>query len=203
MANQRGRKKSVAADTKSLYEIRFEKKVDELRWLYMELYGNDSMFAELCDQMKSFYQQREDALKALDEKREADPEWYKKNDMLGMMFYIDNFAGNMKGVEGKLDYLEKNNVNYIHLMPFLETPKGRSDGGYAVADFRKVQENLGTMDDLKELTGACHKKGISVCMDFVMNHTSEDHEWAKPYRRYFQPQRQAILPGFRKSAIML
>ena len=182
MANQRGRKKSVAADTKSLYEIRFEKKVDELRWLYMELYGNDSMFAELCDQMKSFYQQREDALKALDEKREADPEWYKKNDMLGMMFYIDNFAGNMKGVEGKLDYLEKNNVNYIHLMPFLETPKGRSDGGYAVADFRKVQENLGTMDDLKELTGACHKKGISVCMDFVMNHTSEDHEWAKKAR---------------------
>ena len=93
MANQRGRKKSVAADTKSLYEIRFEKKVDELRWLYMELYGNDSMFAELCDQMKSFYQQREDALKELDEKREADPDWYKKNDMLGMMFYIDNFAG--------------------------------------------------------------------------------------------------------------
>ena len=183
MANQRGRKKCVAADTKSLYEIRFEKKVDELRWLYMELYGNDSMFAELCDQMKSFYQQREDALKALDEKREADPEWYKKNDMLGMMFYIDNFAGNMKGVEGKLDYLEKNNVNYIHLMPFLETPKGRSDGGYAVADFRKVQENLGTMDDLKELTGACHKKGISVCMDFVMNHTSEDHEWAKKARQ--------------------
>ena len=184
MANQRGRKKkSVAADTKNLYDIRFEKKVDELRWLYMELYGNDSMFAELCDQMKSFYQQREDALKALDEKRETDPDWYKKNDMLGMMFYIDNFAGNMKGVESKLDYLEKNNVNYVHLMPFLDTPKGRSDGGYAVADFRKVQENLGTMADLQELTGACHKKGISVCMDFVMNHTSEDHEWAKRARQ--------------------
>lgn len=58
-------------------------------------------------------------------------------------------------------------------MPFLDTPKGRSDGGYAVADFRKVQENLGTMDELEELTGACHEKGISVCMDFVMNHTSE------------------------------
>ena len=102
--------------------------------------------------MKSFYQQREDALKALDEKREADPEWYKKNDMLGMMFYIDNFAGNMKGVEGKLDYLEKNNVNYIHLMPFLETPKGRSDGGYAVADFRKVQENLG-FEEIRQKNG--------------------------------------------------
>ena len=116
-------------------------------------------------------------------KREADPNWYKKNDMLGMMFYIDNFAGNMKGVQGKLDYLEKNNVNYIHLMPFLDTPKGRSDGGYAVADFRKVQENLGSMEDLENLTNACHEKGISVCMDFVMNHTSEDHEWAKKARQ--------------------
>ena len=108
------------------------KKTDELRWLYMELYGNDSMFFELCDQLHRFYEERTVTLKALDRKREADPGWYKKNDMLGMMFYIDNFAGNMKGVESKLDYLEKNNVNYIHLMPFLDTPKGRSDGGYAV-----------------------------------------------------------------------
>lgn len=165
------------------FEKRLARHLDELRWLYMELYGNSSMFAELCDQMHRFYEERTDVLKKLDSKREADPDWYKKNDMLGMMFYIDNFAGNMKGVESKIDYLEKNNVNYIHLMPFLDTPKGRSDGGYAVADFRKVQENLGTMDDLEELTGACHEKGISVCMDFVMNHTSEDHEWAKKARQ--------------------
>ena len=146
-------KKAVvkAAKAEKVYNTRFEKKLDELRWLYMELYGNSSMFAELCDQMHRFYEERTDVLKKLDSKREADPDWYKKNDMLGMMFYIDNFAGNMKGVESKIDYLEKNNVNYIHLMPFLDTPKGRSDGGYAVADFRKVQENLGTMDDLEEL----------------------------------------------------
>ena len=77
-----------------------------------------------------------------------------------MMFYIDNFAGNMKGVESKLDYLEKSNVNYIHLMPFLDTVEGRSDGGYAVADFRKVKEKLGTMEDLESLTAACHKKDM-------------------------------------------
>ena len=103
--------------------------------------------------------------------------------MLGMMLYIDNFAGNMKGVESRLDYIEKCNVNYIHLMPFLETPEGRSDGGYAVSDFRKVQESLGTMEDLENLTAACHDKGINVCMDFVMNHTSEDHEWARRARQ--------------------
>ena len=132
--------------------------------------------------MKCFYDERKSSLKESDLKREADSGWYKQNDMLGMMLYIDNFAENIKGVEDRLDYIEKCNVNYIHLMPFLETVEGRSDGGYAVADFRKVQLKLGTMDDLESLTDACHKKGISVCMDFVMNHTSEDHEWAKRAR---------------------
>ncbi len=174
----------MKADTaKKIYKERFERHFDELRWLYMELYDNSSMFAELCDKMGGFYKERGKDLKALDEKREKQPDWYKQNDMLGMMFYIDNFAGNMKGVKSKLDYIEKCNVNYIHLMPVLETPKGRSDGGYAVSDFRKVQENLGTMEDLEKLTDACHKKGINVCMDFVMNHTSEDHEWAKKARQ--------------------
>ena len=53
----------------SLYDVRLEKKIEELRWLYMELYGNDSMFAELCDQMKRFYQNRAEALKELDQER--------------------------------------------------------------------------------------------------------------------------------------
>lgn len=167
----------------NVYLKRLERHHDELRWLYMELYNNDSMFAELGDNMRQFYLDRDKALKKQDEKRASDPSWYKQNDLLGMMFYIDNFAGNMKGVESKLDYIEQCNVNYIHLMPFLDTPEGRSDGGYAVSDFRKVQEKLGSMEDLDSLTAACHKKGINVCMDFVMNHTSEDHEWAKRARQ--------------------
>ena len=170
-------------DADVIFLKRMERHHDELRWLYMELYGNDSMFAELCDNLRRFYLERKEELKAMDRKREADPNWYRQNDMLGMMFYIDNFAGNMKGVEAKLGYIEQCNVNYIHLMPFLDTPEGRSDGGYAVSDFRKVQEKLGSMEDLESLTAACHKKGINVCMDFVMNHTSEDHEWAKRARR--------------------
>ena len=165
------------------YTRRYEQHHDELRWLYMELYDNGDMFAELCDNMQRFYRERSKGLKAADSKREADKDWYKHNDLLGMMLYIDNFAGNIKGVESRLDYIEQCNVNYIHLMPFLDTPEGRSDGGYAVSDFRKVQERLGTMEDLESLTEACHKKGINVCMDFVMNHTSEDHEWAQRARK--------------------
>ncbi len=166
-----------------IFVKRFNKHFDELKWLYIELYENDSMFAELCDNLYRFYEERNSDLKALDYEREIDPNWYKSNDMLGMMLYIDNFAGNMKGVQEKLDYIEKCNVNYIHLMPFLDTVEGRSDGGYAVADFRKVQPKLGTMEDLENLTAACHKKHMNVCMDFVMNHTSEDHEWAKRARQ--------------------
>ncbi len=170
--------RSPAAEDTMEFKGRFEKHHDELRWLYMELYDNGSMFAELCGRLAQFYEERGSALKALDRKREADPDWYKQNDMLGMMFYIDNFAGTINGVKEKLSYIEQCKVNYIHLMPFLETPKGRSDGGYAVSDFRKVQKGLGTMEDLESFTAACHEKGVNVCMDFVMNHTSEDHEWA-------------------------
>ncbi len=166
----------------TVFQERLQRYHDELRWLYMELYDNDSMFAELCRRLHDFYMERNQALHAIDREREANRGWYKGNDLLGMMFYIDNFAGNMKGVESKLDYIEQCNVNYIHLMPFLDTPKGRSDGGYAVSDFRKVQPELGTMEDLEDLTAACHEMGINVCMDFVMNHTSEDHEWAKRAR---------------------
>ncbi len=169
--------------TNQIFEKRLSCRHDELRWLYMELYGNPSMFAELCDNMFQFYKERRRELKARDSLRETEPGWYKKNDLLGMMFYIDNFAQNLTGVEKKLDYIEQCSVNYIHLMPFLETPDGRSDGGYAVSDFRTVKKELGTMEDLERLTFACHKKGIHVCMDFVMNHTSEDHEWAKKARQ--------------------
>ncbi len=160
------------------FEMRLQMHHDELRWLYMELYNNGSMFYELVENLHRFYQERRDGLKEIDRKRECDPDWYRRNDLLGMMLYIDNFGGTINGVREKLDYIQNSNVNYLHLMPFLDTVPGRSDGGYAVKDFRKVQENLGTMEDLEALTKACHEKGIQVCMDFVMNHTSEDHEWA-------------------------
>lgn len=162
----------------NIFQKRLERHHDELKWLYMELYQNDSMFAELCSNMRKYYMERRQQLKTRDEQREKNPDWFRKNDMLGMMLYIDNFAGNLKKMKKKISYLDSCNVNCIHLMPFLESPKGRSDGGYAVADFRKVRSDLGTMEDLAQLADMCHRKGMNLCMDFVMNHTSEEHEWA-------------------------
>ena len=99
-----------------------------------------------------------------------------------MMLYANAFAGTLKGVEEKLPYLRECGVNYVHLMPLLQSPKGRSDGGYAVADFRTVQPELGTMEDFEHLADACRRDGMCVCLDFVMNHTSEDHDWARRAR---------------------
>lgn len=161
-----------------IFEKRLEKHIDELKWLYMELYDNGAMLAELLDHLQRFYKERSTDLRERDLAREEDPDWYKGNDLLGMMLYAENFGGNLQGVRERLSYLQESHVNYIHLMPFLDTPEGRSDGGYAVSDFRKVRPDLGTIEDLRQLTKACHEKQISVCMDFVMNHTSEDHEWA-------------------------
>ena len=162
----------------ALFQQRMARHRDELRWLYMELYDNGPMFDALCRQMHGYAETRAAALKARDAAREADPDWYKRNDLLGMMLYVHNFGGTLRGVESHLDYIQECGVNYLHLMPLLASPRGKSDGGYAVADFRTIQPELGTMEDFNALTSACHQKGINVCLDFVMNHTSEEHEWA-------------------------
>lgn len=168
---------------KAEYRKRFEERIDELKWLYCEIYRGDMQgFEWLCDSMYGYYEERSTALKKLDRAREKDKNWYKSNKLLGMMLYAGAFAKTLDGVREKLDYIGSCGVNYVHLMPLLESPKGRDDGGYAVADFRKVQPELGTIDDLRELTKEMHEKGISCCMDFVMNHTSEDHAWAKAAR---------------------
>ena len=151
---------------------------DELKWLYMELYQDEHAFDYFVQMLKQFYEERPASLRRWDEKRTSQKDWYKGNQMLGMVMYTNAFGGTISGVRRHLDYVKSCGVNYLHLMPLLESPEGRSDGGYAVSDFRKVEPSLGTMDDLAALSRDCHKFGISVCLDFVMNHTSEDHEWA-------------------------
>lgn len=166
------------------YTKRFDERYDELKWLYCELYNNNmEAFDWLCDSLYGYYQERNADFKKLDRSRVKNPDWYKQNDLLGMMMYTNAFAGTLKGVKEKLPYVKSCGVNYLHFMPLLESPKGRDDGGYAVADFRKVKPELGTMEDLEDLTAECHRQGISCCLDFVMNHTSEDHEWARAARQ--------------------
>jgi amylosucrase len=166
------------------FEKRLSERKDEAAWLFKEIYNGDQhAFDYFCEMLKRMYDERPNKLKKLDRKRLEDPYWYRSGDVLGMLMYTECFAETLNGVEAKIPYLKENGVNYLHLMPILETPEGRSDGGYAVSDFRKVNPSIGTMADLSDLTDSCHEEGISVCIDFVMNHTSEDHEWALRAKR--------------------
>ena len=166
----------------SSFDERLSRCEDELRDAYLGLYHDERAYVYFVEMLRRSYDARPDELRELDDRRVENPGWYTGNDMLGMLMYVDAFAGTLEGVREKLGYIQECGVNYLHLMPLLESPEGRSDGGYAVSDFRKVQPELGTMADLASLAGECHRRDISVCLDFVMNHTSEDHAWAKAAR---------------------
>ena len=180
------KRSSAAAEADHTFTERFNRYYDEIKWLYCELYQGQTDVMDhlksLIAGMLSFYNERKASLKESDLRREADPDWYKRNDLYGMMLYVDCFSGDLPGLEKKLGYLKECNVNYVHLMPLLASPKGRSDGGYAVSDFRQVQPSLGTMKDFARVADRCHEMGINIALDFVMNHTSEDHAWAKRAR---------------------
>ena len=187
---------------------RLEPRFDEMKWLYGELYhGDEQAFSYFMEMLHRNYTERKEELRELDRSREECPGWYKDGSLIGMLMYVNCFARTLKGVRKKLNYIRECGVNYLHLMPLLESPEGRSDGGYAVSDFRTVQPELGDMKDLEALADACHEQGMSLCLDFVMNHTSEDHEWAKRARagekeyqdRYFFFDNRVIPDEFERS----
>jgi len=179
---ERKRIDETAKPYRTAFERRLETRRTELAELFRRLYGGDAACGAFIRMLRRCWKARKRELRAQDKRRENDPDWYRRRDLLGMVLYVNAFAGTLDGVRGKLPYLEELGVNYLHLMPLLKSPKGRSDGGYAVSDFRTVEPELGTMDDLEALADACRARGVQVCLDFVLNHTSEEHEWAKRAR---------------------
>ncbi|MEX2467029.1 MAG: amylosucrase [Gemmatimonadota bacterium] len=142
---------------------------------------------------------RSDELKALDAVRTDDPHWYESHHMVGASCYVDRFAGDLDGLREQVPYLSELGVTCLHLMPLFDVPEGDDDGGYAVRSYRKVDPALGTMEELSDLATELRHRGISLALDFVFNHTSDEHEWARralegeaEYRSYYRmyPDRQ-------------
>ena len=161
------------------FESRFMRHKDELEWLYMELYRNRSMLNSLETGLRRFFDSRKEDLRRLDEKRLSDSTWYLEGRMLGMTMYTELFSGTFRKLKEKVGYLRDMHITYLHLMPFLATPRENNDGGFAVSDFNNVDPKFGTNDDLADLADELRANGISLCMDMVMNHTSNEHEWAR------------------------
>ncbi len=140
------------------------------------------------------YAARPDDLHVLDLQRSLEPDWFQRPDVVGYAAYTERFSpdGTLAGVASRVPHLRSLEVRYLHLMPLLEPRPAPNDGGYAVADYRAVRSDLGSVDDLAALTGRLRESGISLCLDLVLNHVAREHEWAvaardgdERYRAYF------------------
>ncbi|MFA5576666.1 MAG: alpha-amylase family protein [Tissierellaceae bacterium] len=152
-----------------------DREFDLLKKTYMKLYGNQGYWERLIKLMERYREERPEYLKKMD-KEEAN--WYQKADVVGLTLYIDLFAGDIQGFIDRVWYLKELGITFIHFMPLLESRKGNSDGGYAVKDYKSIEPSLGTMEDFERLLEILRRNGIRTCIDFVINHTAKEHEWA-------------------------
>ena len=155
--------------------------------LFHLLYGNRPDFKEqmvsLVETLALRYIERAPQLRRSDLERERDYNWFMSQKWVGMALYCDRFAGDLKGLRTKLPYLQELGVNMLHIMPILDCPPGSSDGGYAVRDFRKVDARYGTTEDIEALASTLKRRDMLLVLDVVVNHTSNEHEWAQRARQ--------------------
>ena len=154
--------------------------------LFHMLYGDRSDFKEqmvsLVETLASRYMERSPALRKSDLAREKDYNWFLSQKWVGMALYCDRFADDLKGLRAKLPYIQELGINMVHIMPILDCPPDNSDGGYAVRDFHKVDARYGTNGDVEALAGTLKKRDMLLVLDVVVNHTSNEHEWARRAR---------------------
>lgn len=150
--------------------------------LFSKLYGHRADFEQqmyrLVETMARKYIERTDSLKELDIQREHDHNWFLDQKWVGMALYVNGFAKDLKDMQSHLGYFQELGVNMVHVMPIMKCPEGASDGGYAVSDFREIDAHAGTLDDLRALSKDMHQRDILLALDVVLNHTSDEHEWA-------------------------
>ncbi|NCB01887.1 MAG: hypothetical protein EOM67_06925 [Spirochaetia bacterium] len=159
------------------FKNRFALLEPKLHTLYSSLYSEEG-YPRLIEMIQLSYASRSEAMLELDQQRLVEPNWYQKSEMVGMMMYVNNFSETFREMPARLDYLVELGITYLHLMPIFKMPLYANDGGYAVSDFTSIDSRFGTDEEFNTFTKACHLRGISICIDFVLNHTSDEHEWA-------------------------
>lgn len=159
--------------------------------LFERLYGDRGDFEEqtqrLVETMARQYVRRPEHLRQQDIDREHDYNWFLSQRWVGMALYCNGFAGDLKGMRKHLNYFQELGINLVHIMPIMTCPEGRSDGGYAVSDFRNIDPRFGDLDDLDALAASMRERDMLLVMDVVLNHTSDQHEWAEKARAGYQP----------------
>ncbi|MEW9798559.1 amylosucrase [Alteromonas sp. CYL-A6] len=167
----------------ALFRRRLDAHFPSLFEKYLQVYGHqydchwhlEQLVCVLRDGIKN----RKASLKRQDQEKLDAPLWFRDEKQVGMACYVDLMGPTLNDLHDRIPYFKALGITYLHLMPLYDAPKGDSDGGYAVSDYRKVNPKLGTTADLKRLAEALEKAGINLVLDFVFNHTSDEHAWAK------------------------
>ncbi len=166
-----------------LFDLRWQRGRRDLTGPLARLYGRthdlDALLKRLRALLDQHWKNRPMDLRRLDLVRDLNPDWFLSQDMVAYVFYIDKFAGKLAKLPDHIKYLRDLGITYAHLMPCLKPRPGQSDGGYAVMDYRRINPDLGSMDDLVAVTGQLRGAGISTCIDMVLNHTAKEHDWAE------------------------
>jgi amylosucrase len=118
----------------------------------------------------------------LDEYRLGDPMWFQQHHHVGYVAYVDRFSGDLPHLDQHLDYLAELGVTYLHLMSVLRPRDGANDGGFAIESYLDIDPRLGVNDDLVDTATKLRRRGISLCLDLVLNHTAREHAWARAAR---------------------
>lgn len=172
----------LAAGRQAVVRARLEAQWPRLREILLGLYGTTAArrawLEDLVVHAIRIAGTRPEALWQLDLEREHQPDWHA-SPMLGYCTYVDKFGGTLSGVGKRIPHLQELGVSYLHLLPFLKAGTAPNDGGFAVASYDEIEPALGTMDDLRELAAQLRAAGISLCSDFVLNHVSHEHPWAR------------------------
>ena len=176
----------ILADQWRTFTQRLDAHFPRLFKLLFRVYGQQYDFVYYVEEWLNIAARmslaRSDELKALDVERENHPHWFQANQMLGGVCYVDLFADDLSGLRAKIPYFKELGLTYLHLMPLFRCPEGNNDGGYAVSSYREVDPALGTIDQLRDLASELRANGISLVLDFVFNHTSDEHTWAAQAR---------------------
>jgi amylosucrase len=166
-----------------IFDLRLARSAPDLFPMLEALYAAHPDYAafrgRLVKSLRKGWHDRPADLKRLDLARDLEPDWFRRPGMAGYVFYIDRFNGTLQGILDKLDYLEDLGISYVHLMPCLKPRPGDSDGGYSVMDYRQINPAFGSMADFEAVSAALRARGISLCVDLVLNHTAKEHAWAK------------------------
>lgn len=151
--------------------------------LFHLLYGNRDDFhvqmVSLVETLASRYIERTPLLRKSDLAREKNYNWFLSQKWVGMALYCDRFADDIKGLRAKLPYFQELGINMLHIMPILDCPAANSDGGYAVRDFCKIDARVGTTAEVEAFADSLRKRDMLLVLDVVVNHTSNEHEWAR------------------------